>query len=363
MITIPISGIIDQYQYDSESNNTPDALRKSLNEANGDDVLITINTPGGSVFYGFEMFSLISNYKGKTETRIVSLAASMGSLLALAGQKKSIENTAIFFIHNAQGIAIGDYRKMEEEGKWLRDISGVISEIYSKKTNLSKEKAQKLMDEETSFYGKDLAELGFEVVDVGEPTTPATARILAMPKLQAWKERIKPEDYLKDLEKAVALIGRDTHSILHVDRNQIDEHIDGQASEPPASGANHRTEDKRMDLNELQANNPDVYAQAVQAGIEKERKRVSAHITLGEGCGDISIALKHIKSGASSIDEDVQAEYMTARMKGKEAQARRDDNPADTDTDTASASSEDKPLDESALLNRVNALSKRKGDK
>ena len=83
MITIPISGIIARFEMESESNVTPATLKKSLDAANGEDVLITINSPGGSVFQGMEMFSMIRNYPGHTETRAVSLAAFL--LLPMMG--------------------------------------------------------------------------------------------------------------------------------------------------------------------------------------------------------------------------------------------------------------------------------------
>ena len=75
MVTIPISGIIANFELESESNVTPSSLRKSLEKANGEDILVTINSPGGGVFAGLEMFSLLKNYSGNVETRIVSLAA------------------------------------------------------------------------------------------------------------------------------------------------------------------------------------------------------------------------------------------------------------------------------------------------
>ena len=81
MKIIRISGVIADWQMEREENVTPATLKKSLDEANGEDVLILINSPGGEVYQGLEMFSMIKNYSGHTETRPVSLAASMGSIM------------------------------------------------------------------------------------------------------------------------------------------------------------------------------------------------------------------------------------------------------------------------------------------
>ncbi len=219
MEIIPISGIIGSYEFENELNVTPVTLRKSLTKANGQDVLITINSEGGSAFHGLEMFSLIKNYSGKTETRIISLAASMGSILALAGQKKSIENTALYYIHNPWSLAIGDYRDFEKEAKFLKDLAGLLAELYAENTTLSKSKAQKLMDDESSFYGEELAALGFETVETGQTGNPASARVLAKPRLQNWKNKMSPEDYMEDLKKVAASISSKKYFSLGINLN------------------------------------------------------------------------------------------------------------------------------------------------
>lgn len=205
-ITIPISGIIANFEFEEESNVTPTTLRESLNKAGSEDILITINSPGGSVFAGLEMFSLIQNYPGNVETRIVSLAASMGSVLALAGNKKSAENTALYFIHNAQGIGIGDYRDLASESEWLKDISNLIANLYAEFTSLSLEDAQDFMDDDSHFIGSDLELLGFETVQTGNQPNAAIARVTAKRRFEDVKNKITSEQYTDDLEKAVASI-------------------------------------------------------------------------------------------------------------------------------------------------------------
>jgi ATP-dependent protease ClpP protease subunit len=205
-IIIPISGIIANFEFENESNVTPASLRKSLEAANGEDILVTINSPGGGVFPGLEMFSLLQNYSGNVETRIVSLAASMGSVLALAGDKKSAENTAMYFVHNAQGIGIGDYRDLASESEWLRDISELIANLYAEYTNLSLSEAQEYMDEDSHFFGNDLELLGFEIVDSGSEPNESAARVNAKKRKQDARAKMSDEQYIDNLEKAAACI-------------------------------------------------------------------------------------------------------------------------------------------------------------
>ena len=339
MITIPISGIIASYECENESNVTPTTLRESLEKANGENVLITINSAGGSVFHGLEMFSLIRNYPGNTETRIISLAASMGSVLALAGQKKSIENTALYYIHNAWGLAIGDYRVLEKEAKFLKDISGLISELYAENTTLNKLKAQKLMDDESQFYGEQLVELGFELVQTNQNNSENM--LLSKNKdetkkycLKKMKEKIKPKNYMEDLEKVAASISMDKFN------NFVDTHLKQSVEkELITASADENKQEVIMNLEEFKKNHSELYAKVVQIGKDEERDRVTAHITMGEQAGCLDIAVKNIKDG-KGFTSAISAEYMAAGMKKQSLQNRKDD-----DVDTGGQAGEDDESD------------------
>lgn len=339
MTIIPISGIIASWELENESNVTPSTLRKSLEDANNDDILITINSPGGSVFHGFEMFSLIRNYQGNTETRIVSLAASMGSVLALAGQKKSIENTAMFYIHNAWSWAVGDYRDLEKEAKWLRDISDLIAGLYADNTTLNRKKAQELMDEESQFYGAELEDLGFTLFDTGEESTESEARIQAINQIKNINNKLKPEDCHDDLEKAVAMIPTKKYfSGLSTKQSKL--------NPAPNAGKNKQTE-VIMNLEDFKKNHPELYAQVVGIGKDEEHDRVMAHIKMGKQCGDINIAVKNIEE-KNAFSQSVTADYMVAGMKNTSLQNRKEDNP-----DTGSTTGDDDEAETQDLKNKI----------
>jgi ClpP class serine protease len=109
------------------------------------------------------------------------------------------------------------------------------------------------------------------------------------------------------------------------------------------SGGNN-PEKGPMDLNTLKAQHPDVYAAAVQEGVDQEHDRVSAHLTMGEASGDMKTAVGAINDG-SAMTAKLQAQYMAAGMNRADVNARQDDdNNADAgdganaeDDDTAKA--------------------------
>ena len=340
MIVIPISGIIARFELENESNVTPASLRKSLDDAGSEDVLITINSPGGVVSPGLEMFSIIQNYKGHTETRVVAMAASMGSILAFAGNKKSIESTAMYFIHNAQGVGFGDYREMEKTAQWLKDVSGLLANLYKENTTLSLSKAQELMDEETQFFGKDLEDLGFELVETGNDVNASTARVQAVARLKEFTNKITNEEYLDDLEKVAASIAdkkqKPDNKKTGTDQNTKQKTNDNitDVLNPAADAGKNDTEEKLMDLNELKSKHPDIYAQAVQVGVDKEYDRAQAHITLGKQAKALDLAVKNIEE-KKEFNQTVSAQYMAEGMKNQDIQNRDDDDPPAAPTNGA----------------------------
>lgn len=345
MIIIRISGIIASFELENESNVTPATLRKSLDDAGSEDVLITINSPGGFVFQGLEMFSMIQNHPGNTETRVVSLAASMGSVLALAGDKKSIEDTAMFFIHNAVGIGFGDHREMAKVTQWLKDITNLLAGLYQKHTTLSLTKAQNLMDDETQFFGKDLVDLGFELVETGDDVNQSTARVQAVARLKECEAKISNEEALNDLEKVAASIADekqkpDIHkagwnkNTLNSNLNQkTNDNITDDSQNPAADAGKNNTEEKHMTLDEFMAKHPGLYAEAVQVGVNKEFDRANAHITLGRQAGALELAVKNIED-KKEFTLTVSAEYQAEALKNKDVTDRITDDTNLGDTQT-----------------------------
>lgn len=102
------------------------------------------------------------------------------------------------------------------------------------------------------------------------------------------------------------------------------------------SGGN-QPEAGNMDLKQLKAQHPDVYTAAVQEGVDQERDRVNAHLTMGEASGDTKTAFAAIKDG-SGMTATLQAQYMTAGMNRNDVANRQDDDADANAGDNANAS-------------------------
>lgn len=164
---IPIKGVIvpnDQkavYELFGFDAVTPDDVIDKLEEADGKKVEVIINSPGGVVHAGSEIYTSLMDYRGNVEVKIVGEAASAGSLIAMAGGEVKISPTAQIMIHNVRGVADGDYRDMRHEGDVLENYNKSIANAYRLKSDLEEEELLNLMDEETWMTAQQAVENGF----------------------------------------------------------------------------------------------------------------------------------------------------------------------------------------------------------
>lgn len=127
---------------------SPQDVNKALADANGQDIEVDINSGGGDIFAGSEIYTALRNYKGNAEIKIVGLCASAASVIAMA-RHSSITPTGLFMIHNVSSRAHGDYRDMEHQAEVLKTANQSIANAYKEKTGLTDAELLKLMDKET----------------------------------------------------------------------------------------------------------------------------------------------------------------------------------------------------------------------
>ena len=122
---------------------------------------LRINCIGGDVFDGMAIYNIIKKRNAKTTAYIEGIAASMGSVIALAADEVVMAENSLFMIHNAWGGAMGEAEDMRKTASVLEKISGEIANIYQKKTRLLYDRIINMMDEETWLNAKEAYELGF----------------------------------------------------------------------------------------------------------------------------------------------------------------------------------------------------------
>jgi ATP-dependent Clp endopeptidase proteolytic subunit ClpP len=132
-----------------------------------DGIEIEINTPGGSVFEGQRIYNALREMsaRGVEITATVNgLAASMGSVILMAGDKRRMTAGSRVMIHEASTIAAGDARALKKQAELLESISAEIAGIYSERTGMDEEEIREMMMAETWMTADEAKEKGF--VDV-----------------------------------------------------------------------------------------------------------------------------------------------------------------------------------------------------
>jgi|SRR5690625_4236966 len=156
-MTIKISGVIipndyqDVYDWIGWDATSPRKVEQELADIEGNDVTVEINSGGGSVFAGSEIYTLLKSSDKNITTKIVGVAASAASVIAMAGKKVMMSPTAQMMIHNATISTHGDYREMDHTSDFLKNINQSIVNAYKLKSGLDDDDLKEMMDNETWF--------------------------------------------------------------------------------------------------------------------------------------------------------------------------------------------------------------------
>lgn len=137
-------------------NRIDTALRKI---GNG-DIEVHINSPGGDVFEGIAIYNRLQEHPGNIQIKIMGLAASAASIIAMAGNEILIGAASFMMIHNCWVLAIGDRNDMAETANFLRPFDDALAGVYAARSGLDKAKIAGMMDAETYLSGSQAVELG-----------------------------------------------------------------------------------------------------------------------------------------------------------------------------------------------------------
>jgi ATP-dependent Clp protease, protease subunit len=127
-------------------------------------VEVEINSPGGSVFEGQRIYSALRGISARgveVVTTVSGLAASMGSVILMAGDKRNMTDGSRVMIHEASTIAAGDSRSLRKTADLLEGISAEIATLYAERTGGDEKEIRKLMYAETWMTAAQAKENGF----------------------------------------------------------------------------------------------------------------------------------------------------------------------------------------------------------
>ena len=151
------------YDYIGWPYNDPVDLIREM--ADMGDILARINSPGGDVFDGLAIYNAFATHKGGNVTmRIEGIAASMASIIAMAGKKVHAYDNAMLMIHNAWAYTAGNQYELSDIADLLGKIDENMVDIYQGKSKIGKRELSQMMIDTTFLNAKEAKNKGF--VDV-----------------------------------------------------------------------------------------------------------------------------------------------------------------------------------------------------
>ncbi len=138
-----------------------------LRALDGLPLTLRIHSPGGSVLDGHAIYSALKRHDGQITVAIDGLAASMASVIAMAGDRVTMAENGFIMIHNPSGMAMGESDDMRKAAELLDKMRDGLVNIYVARTKMPVKKIEKMMDEETWMNSTDARGMGF-IDDVTE---------------------------------------------------------------------------------------------------------------------------------------------------------------------------------------------------
>ena len=136
------------------------AFSDALQSVGQGPLVVEINSPGGNVWDGFAIYNMLRGRQAPVTTRVVGIAASISSIIALAGDTVEIADAALFMIHDPSGMIAGSSDDMRKMADALDQHGEVLASIYAKNTGKPVDQIKALMKAETWFTAEEAINFG-----------------------------------------------------------------------------------------------------------------------------------------------------------------------------------------------------------
>lgn len=150
------------YNWFEMDSTCPKDIEETLNKVKkNEEIEVIINSGGGDVFAGSEIYSLLKDHKGKVTGKIVGLCASAASVIAMGINNLKMSPTAQIMIHRASMVTGGNSEDFAKGAEILEGIDKSIANAYILKTGLKQNELLDMMSKETWLDAKTAKEKGF----------------------------------------------------------------------------------------------------------------------------------------------------------------------------------------------------------
>lgn len=162
----------DVYIFDAiiDGAVTAGAFQQELNAIKSPRINLFINSPGGLVHDGVAIFNALQQHPAKVHAQVQGIAASIASVILMAGDTREMSPGSLVMIHPAHGLVIGNANDMRAMADALEKMTDSLAGIYAQRTKKDASHWRALMDAETWFNDREAVVAGLADAIVGKPT-------------------------------------------------------------------------------------------------------------------------------------------------------------------------------------------------
>ena len=152
--------IVSEKLFDEETSASSfrDSL-KSLGDVS--TINLSINSGGGSVWDGVAIYNMLKSHKATVNVYVEGLAASIASVIAMAGDTITMRSGSMMMVHMPFTIAQGNADEMRKTADALEKTGNNIVDIYSSRTGISSDEIRNIMNDETWLSAEEAVEQGW----------------------------------------------------------------------------------------------------------------------------------------------------------------------------------------------------------
>jgi len=125
---------------------TAQRMAAALRSIGASPVTVNVNSPGGDMFEGLAIYNLLAEHPAEVTIRVMGIAASAASIIAMAGDKVLMGTGTMLMVHRAWGLTVGNHHDFAEAADLFQTFDESMASIYAERTGLSEEDIFSLLD-------------------------------------------------------------------------------------------------------------------------------------------------------------------------------------------------------------------------
>ena len=156
---LTLSGRVSKNYWEDDDNICVETIDNELKDVEG-DITIRLNSGGGDVFEGIEIYNYLKSLDNKVIIEVTALAASAASIIAMAADEIKMCTGSTMMVHEASTLAWGNKADIQKVLNSLEAIDDSINSIYAERTGADKEVVAGWIENETWFTADEAIEFG-----------------------------------------------------------------------------------------------------------------------------------------------------------------------------------------------------------